>query len=342
MSPAEGSAGDSDRDARGLERFLAETWGTAVRVEGLRAASAGARRRNLLFDAHRGGERVPLCATVSPSDEMQHSSVAAETAALRFAEAAGVPAPHVHALCDDPSYLGGAFFVTTRVEGESIPRRVLRTVEAHPGLGARLARQCGAAMARLHQAPLAEAPALPGPSGEPPTRYALTLTKLALAELLQPSPALRLVVHWLERNEPSVSPECVVHSDFRNGNIIVGPEGLRAALDWEVCRRGDPMEDPSWMCVRMWRFRNDALEVGGFGHRDDLRAGYEEAGGQWDEERFHWWKVLGTVSWGLGLATQAKEHLDGTLRSIVLAASGRRVAELEYDALMLLRGHLEP
>ena len=90
----------------------------------------------------------------------------------------------------------------------------------------------------------------------------------------------------------------------------------------------------------MWRFRNDTLEVGGFGRREDLRAGYEEAGGSWDTERFHWWKVLGTVSWGLGLAKQGREHLDGTLRSIVLAASGRRVAELEYDALMLLRGEL--
>jgi aminoglycoside phosphotransferase (APT) family kinase protein len=195
-------------------------------------------------------------------------------------------------------------------------------------------------MARLHAAPIAKAPALSGPEGEAPTSYSIMLTRLAMTELLQPSPALRLVLHWLERNEPAESPECVVHSDFRNGNIIVGPDGLRASLDWEVCRRGDPMEDPAWMCVRMWRFRNDTLEVGGFGRLEDLRAGYEEAGGSWDQERFHWWKVLGTVSWGLGLAKQGREHLDGTLRSIVLAASGRRVAELEYDALMLLRGQL--
>jgi hypothetical protein len=100
------------------------------------------------------------------------------------------------------------------------------------------------------------------------------------------------------------------------------------------------MEDVSWMCVRMWRFRNDDLEVGGLAHRADLKAGYEGAGGTWDDDSFHWWKTLGTLRWGLGLAGQAMAHLNGSFRSIVMAASGRRVSELEYDTLMLLRGAL--
>ena len=42
---------------------------------------------------------------------------------------------------------------------------------------------------------------------------------------------------------PAPERTCVVHGDFRNGNLIVGEDGLRAALDWEVSRIGDPMED---------------------------------------------------------------------------------------------------
>ncbi len=56
-----------------------------------------------------------------------------------------------------------------------------------------------------------------------------------------------------------------------------------------------------------------------------------------DVERFQWWKVLGTLRWGLGLAGQAAAHLDGRFSTVVMAASGRRVPELEWDLLMLLR-----
>jgi hypothetical protein len=101
------------------------------------------------------------------------------------------------------------------------------------------------------------------------------------------------------------------------------------------------MEDLGWLCQRMWRFRNDAREVGGFGARTVLVAGYESAGGRFDAPRFHWWKAMGTLRWGLGLAGQAKAHLDGTVPSIVMAASGRRVAELEWDVLMLVKRSFE-
>jgi hypothetical protein len=39
----------------------------------------------------------------------------------------------------------------------------------------------------------------------------------------------------------------------------------------------------------------------------------------------------------VGLAGQTAQHLDGRFRSIVMAASGRRVPELEWDLLMLVR-----
>ncbi len=325
---------------KGLERYLSELWDQPIAIDRLTVASAGARRQNLLFELRRQGEPLALCATVIPTPDMQLVDVEVEAASLRFAETAGVPVPHVYAVCSDPSYTGGPFFVTGRIEGESIPRRVLRLVESHAGLGARLARQSGGALAKLHAAPVENAhPALIGPGDSTPSRFALNLLRLEMAELLQPSPAFRLVLRWLEENEPPPpSRVTVIHSDFRNGNIIVGPDGLRASLDWEGCRLGDPMEDLGWLCVRMWRFRNDELEVGGFATRDELRAGYVAAGGIWDEASFHWWKTKGTLSWGLGLAKQARQHLDGSFRSIIMAASGRRVAELEYDALMLLRG----
>jgi aminoglycoside phosphotransferase (APT) family kinase protein len=322
----------------GLAAFLAKEWGTAVEVENLSIASAGARRRNVLFDALRGGERIPLVATIIPSAAVQIMPIELEAANLRFAEAAGMPAPHVFAVCDDASFVGGPFFVTARVAGETIPRQVLRLVEKDPALGPRLARQCGEALAKLHAAdPAGAHPRIARPAGDP-IEAALRSVEALVRALLQPSPAFTLALRTLERLRPPPPARLtVVHGDFRNGNLIVDGSGLRAALDWEICHVGDPMEDLGWLCQRMWRFRNDALEVGGFGARADLAAGYEAAGGRFEPERFHWWKTMGTLRWGLGLAGQAKAHLDGSVPSIVMAASGRRVAELEWDVLMLLR-----
>ena len=154
----------------------------------------------------------------------------------------------------------------------------------------------------------------------------------------RPGPVFQLGLAWLRRNMP-LPPRrlALVHGDVRNGNIMVGPDGLAAVLDWEVAKIGDPMEDLAWPCLRCWRFGEDDLEVGGFGDRKTLVDAYVAAGGSFDPVAFHWWKVLGTMRWGLGLAGQAAQHLSGAFSNIVMAASGRRVAELEFDLLCLLR-----
>ena len=328
----------TEQTQAGLAGFLAKEWGAAVEVESVSIASAGARRRNVLFDALRGGARIPLAATIIPTKVLEIVPIEVEAAHLRFAEAAGMPVPHVHGVCNDPSFLGGPFFVTARVAGETIPRQVLRLVEKNPALGPRLARQCGEALAKLHAADPAGAHTRISAAGADPIEATLRAVELLVRALLQPSPTFTLALRALERERPPPPPRlAVVHGDFRNGNLIVGADGLRAALDWEICHVGDPMEDLGWLCQRMWRFRNDALEVGGFGARADLAAGYRAAGGRFEPARFHWLKTMGTLRWGLGLAGQAKAHLDGSVPSIVMAASGRRVAELEWDVLMLLR-----
>ncbi len=245
----------------------------------------------------------------------------------------------MHAVCTDPAYVGGPFFVTSQIAGETVGRQILRLVAANPGLGATVARDIGASFAKLHAVdPNLAPPALERPpQGHTAVDAALGHVRALMDLLIQPSPVFELTYAWLDTHRPVSNRVAVVHRDCRNGNIIVGADGLRAILDWEVAHVGDPMEDLAWMCVRMWRFRNDELEVGGFATRGDLRAGYEGAGGAWDDGAFFWWKLYSTLRWGLGLAGQGRAHIDGTFRSIVMAGSGRRVGELEYDCLMLLQ-----
>lgn len=321
-----------------LAAWIGSQRGEDVRIEGLAPVSAGARRFNALFDLVTPSGTQRLALTMIPTVAIQLLDVAAEAAIRTLAEEAGVPVPHVHHVCTDESVLGGPFFVSTAVDGETVPRRVLRLVHEH-GLGERVAAQLGEAFARLHSVDPDLAPtAMARPVGAGPVASAIEGIDVGISGLLAPSPTFAYGARWLERNAPPEPDRLtVVHSDVRTGNIIVGDDGLRAVLDWETARIGDPMEDLAWPCQRMWRFREDQRTVGGMAGVDVLRDAYTAAGGAWDEDRFTWWRVLGTIRWGLGLAGQARQHLDGSFRSIVMAASGRRVPELEYDTLLLLR-----
>src|SRR5438477_354725 len=75
----------------------------------------------------------------------------------------------------------------------------------------------------------------------------------------QPYPLLRLTARWLEARAPELHRPALVHGDFRIGNVMFDERGLTAVLDWELGHIGDPAEDLGWLCVRTWRFGNDAL-----------------------------------------------------------------------------------
>lgn len=325
--------------ATNLGRFLTERWGRPVEAVDLVETSVGARRGNILFDAVDGAERHRLVVTIYPPAATVIIGVEGETGALRLAEAAGAPVAHVHEVCDDTSWFGEPFFISTRVDGDTLPRAILRRVAAEPGFGEKIGAQLGAAFAAIHAVDAVDAPAElhRTPLDVVPSAGSLDLLQEQLDELLQPSPALAMGFRWLRDNQPDPPPRTtLVHGDVRNGNIMVGDGGLAAILDWEGCHTGDPHEDMGWLCVRTWRFGNDDLEVGGFSPRDPMIAAYQAAGAHFDPHAYAWWKVLGTMKWGLGLARQSRQHLDGTYRYIAMAGSGRRVCELEYDLLRLL------
>ncbi len=138
------------------------------------------------------------------------------------------------------------------------------------------------------------------------------------------------------RAPPAPGPTVTVHGDFRMGNLLVGPEGLRGVLDWELAHAGDAAEDVGWLCAPAWRFGGPG-EVGGLGSVGELLAAYEGAGGEpMSSERVHWWQVYATVKWATICALQASSHLSGATRSVELAAIGRRVCESEWDLCTLL------
>jgi aminoglycoside phosphotransferase (APT) family kinase protein len=253
-----------------------------------------------------------------------------EAAVVRAAGEAAMPVAELVASSNQVNPLEASFMVLSAVEGETIARKILRDDEfAH----ARdvLPAQLGTALAQLHSIPLDRVPALP--ETDQVEQY-----RTMLDTLDQPHPTFELAFRWLDAHRPSSTARTIVHGDFRLGNVMVGPDGLRAVLDWELAHIGDPMEDLGWLCVKAWRF-GSALPVAGVGRYEQLFAAYEAAGGaSIDPDVVRWWEVLGTLKWGIMCILQANAHLAGFTRSHELAAIGRRVCENEHDLFLALEG----
>jgi len=280
------------------------------------------------------GRRLELVLRRDPGSNMGSSDRSTEYRLLEAAAAAGVPVPKVQFLLEPEDDIGDGF-VMDRIAGETIPRRILRDDEyadARPLLTA----QCGAIAAQIHAVDLAGLPelAIQGP------REQIEQYRAILDALGEPHPAFELGLRWLEEHISLTGPDApprLVHGDFRNGNFIVGPEGIRSVLDWELSHLGDPVEDLGWLCVKSWRFGNLDQPVGGFGTTEALLAAYEDAGGEKvDPEHLHYWETFGTLKWGVICEMQCFSHLHGLVRSVELAALGRRIAETEWDLLELI------
>ncbi|MEX0750515.1 MAG: phosphotransferase family protein, partial [Dehalococcoidia bacterium] len=251
---------------------------------------------------------------------------------------AGVPAPEPMFFGDDS--LGGEFFLVRRVDGETLPRRLLRE-DAYAHTRTVLTSQLGGILAKIHAIPLT-APGietLPAPpAGESPVAHELARYEQTFRTLApEPHPAFELALRWLgARLPPPAARRTLVHGDYRMGNVLFDASGVQLILDWELAHAGDPMEDLAWMSVRSWRFGGDK-PVGGIGEREEFFAAYETAGGvQVDPERVRFWEIFGNLRWGIICISQARTYLDGRSDSVELASIGRRTAETEWELLSLI------
>ncbi len=262
-----------------------------------------------------------------------------EFLAIRAAfELTALPVPEVFWLSDDPEVLGAAFFIMERIDGETLARRLLRD-DAYAKARDVMPSQLAEILAKIHRIdpvkhkldflPKADADAALAEVKQ----YEATFRRLAL----EPHPAFELAFRWLLSRVPKTPRNTLVHGDYRIGNVIFGPEGVRSILDWELAHLGDPMEDVGWMCVRAWRFGNDQKPVGGLSSREDFFRAYEKASGVTvDPDAARVWEVFGNLRWGIITISQARTHIVGFVKSVELASIGRRTAETELELLNLI------
>jgi aminoglycoside phosphotransferase (APT) family kinase protein len=318
----------------GLDALAAKIAAGASGIADLRRMTAGATQEVWRFELVEGSTRTPLILRRAPGGtRVSETAVGLETEAqmIEAADAVGVPVPAVRYVLQPEDGLGHGFIMGF-VEGETLGGRIARgeaLAEARP----KLARQCGEILARIHTL---------NPDDFP------RLRRSTPAELLDqyratyqasgwPRPVFELAFRWLDDHCPP-PPDAMklVHGDFRNGNLMIGPDGVRAVLDWEIAHVGDPMEDLGWLCTSCWRFGVLDKPVGGFGEREDLWAGYEAAGGT-PVRRDHalFWEVFGSMRWGVMCASMIAAFR-GADPSVERGVIARRSSENEIDLLRLI------
>lgn len=321
-----------------LQSAVCRHFGDGSRVERLGSAMGGGSNRTTFFDVlSPDGTVVPMVLrqeTYATYGGPYNPFLSPETQyrLLKITYAAGVPVPRTYFLLDPEDGLGDGFAME-RIEGETIPRKILRDSPYREALP-RMAAQCGEILGCLHRIDASEVAFL---ADFPESIDPIAAQRQRLDDYREAHPAVEVGLRWLEENRPRARRTVLVHGDFRNGNFIVGPEGIRSVLDWECCHLGNPMEDLGWLCVKSWRFGVNDKPVGGFGDRESLYEAYERVSSHpVDPDQVYYWEVYGLLRWVIFNLMQAFGHVSLGRRSVVFAACGRNACEVEYDLLNMI------
>ena len=307
------------------------------KLENMNRLSGGASQETWSFDALTANGREPLILRRSPGGLPRvaggtSTSVPLETeaAVIELTRKAGCAAPRVrHVLAQSEGV--GQGYVMDRLKGETIARKILRDQE-YSAVRPKLARQCGEILARIHAVdPEPVRSLLPVVDGLTQLhRYRDTYDAYDY-----PHPVFEVAFRWLEPRMSRAKRMTLVHGDFRHGNLLISPERVEAALDWELTHIGDPLEDIGWICTNTWRFGKAENIVGGFGDLHDLLDGYEAAGGNRPEiDDVRTWIVYGSLKWGVMCMSMYQGFLRDS--SVERAAIGRRSSETEIDLVNLI------
>ena len=284
------------------------------------------------------GARLLALRRSQPTSEAGSSvggiSLATEARLIQLAAAGGIPGPAIVYVLQPADALGTGFIMEW-LEGETLGQRIVRADEL-AAVRPRLARECGEILGRIHALDWRTA----GLDEDLPTVDPAALvdeTWEYYREFNVPVPMIDYAWRWLKANLPEKSRMTLVHGDFRNGNLMVTPDGINAVLDWELAHIGDPLRDLGWLCVNSWRFGRSKLTVGGFGLLDDLLAGYRDSTGiDVSPGQVAFWQVFGSFWWAMATLQMANAWRRGETPSLERPVIGRRSSEAQMDCVNLL------
>ena len=331
------------------------TW-LAAHVEGFAGPLAVEQfkggQSNPTFKLQTPGHAYVMRAKPGPVAKLLPSAHAVEREfrVMRALHGRGVPVARMHALCEDESVIGRAFYVMDFVDG-----RVLWD-QSLPGM---MAAERGAiydemnrVIAALHSVDVQAAGLADyGKPGNYFERQIGRWSRQYQASITEPIEAMDRLIEWLPAHIPAGARDerqvSVVHGDFRLDNLIFHPTEPRvmAVLDWELSTLGHPLADFSYHCMA-WHIPPGTFRgIGGLDHaalgipsEDEYMRRYFQRTGRDDLDavRADWNFYLAYNLFRIAAILQgiARRVVDGTAASAEARASGagaRPLAELAWQ-----------
>jgi aminoglycoside phosphotransferase (APT) family kinase protein len=166
-----------------------------------------------------------------------------------------VPVAAMHALCEDDSVIGAAFYVMAHVPGRNFedPRLPGLAPEAR----AALFNEMNRVLAAIHGVDVSAVGLADfGRPGDYYRRQIDRWTGQYRATETEAIADMDALIAWLDANAPGDDGRaCLVHGDYRLDNLIFAPDGQAclAVLDWELSTLGHPFADLAQVLMQWGR-----------------------------------------------------------------------------------------
>ena len=189
-----------------------------------------------------GGERAVLRLPPPGARIAGPADIPRQGRLMKALSEAGLPAPAILAMSDQPVVDGRPFVLMAKIEGERI-ESIVGTV---PDL--QLASSAVEVLKGLHTMPVART----GIGDEDPQPLEAELMRWAWLmerapeELTQRAPRLG---GKLAETRPAPHPPTLVHGDYHYGNMLFREGRVVGVLDWEIAQIGQPLLDLACLSV---------------------------------------------------------------------------------------------
>jgi aminoglycoside phosphotransferase (APT) family kinase protein len=213
------------------------------------------------WNEDRRAMRQGFCLRKDPGSGLlrELSSLREQFRVIKALEATPAPTPKAYWYEEDPSLLGGPFFVMEKVEGE-VPNpwsRAGKQFYADAAKRGKLPRSFVEALASLHNLDWRGAGldfiGVPGDGKDFALREIAKWQSLIDQSIRKPEPVLTELLMWLKANAPETRRLAFVHGAYRTGNLIIKDDAIAAIIDWELQVIGDPMYDVAYVLSNLNR-----------------------------------------------------------------------------------------